>query len=290
MECLELSELLEYREFALDNERMEEAREHLEECQVCSERFEGLEQLTSALGIHLRSQAKIKGQDCPDDAFLEKYVKKQLDSREEGMIKEHLAGCDYCFDVTSELFKVQLEEEALANIYTPSWLQERAGITKSPSQIPWLQTWAQTLRNLFAPRLVLVYAAAVVLALAFFIARPYIIGNGEINYIAFNPDEPLPLIGYGPSETKPEAQLAFLSVQLADALKDFYESADEEDLNRILGELENQVLKIHNRKIKSVYVEYSLHSQIQNGVYKQEQPLHVRFTAEEILIEIAELK
>ena len=275
MECLELLELLEYREFALDEERMEEARKHLEECQACSERFEGLEQFTTTLGTHLRNQPKVKGQDCPGDSFFAKYVKKQLDSREEEMLKEHLAECDYCFDVTAELFKIHLDADALARVQTPSWLKERVGITTARSQMPWLLTF----RNLFAPRLVMVYAAVLVLALAFFIARPYISGDGEINYIVFNPGEPLPVETLFP----PEPQLAFLSVQLADALKDFYASTDEEHLNRILEELENQVLKISNRKIESVYIENSLHSQIQNETYRQEQPVLISFPAKTIL-------
>ena len=139
--------------------------------------------------------------------------------------------------------------------------------------------WLLTFRNLFAPRLVMVYAAVLVLALAFFIARPYISGDGEINYIVFNPGEPLPVETLFP----PEPQLAFLSVQLADALKDFYASTDEEHLNRILEELENQVLKISNRKIESVYIENSLHSQIQNETYRQEQPVLISFPAKTIL-------
>ncbi|MBC8236211.1 hypothetical protein H8E77_42230 [bacterium] len=307
MKCLDLLELIEYSEFALDDARMEQIKQHLESCQACQEKYEGLEQMTTALRTHFRSQTKVKGEDCPDDSVWEKYVKKQMAPQEESELKEHLAECDYCFDVAAKLFKTQLDEAAVANIQTPQSFQERVEVKWPRPGV--LTRWLQILReHLFAPRLIAAYATAVILLLAFFIGRPYILHKGDNivktplqqiqigqqNYTVFNlslksspdlkqPDEmpQLPLAALSSSQHR--QMLAFLSVQLANALKAFFESADAEHLEHILTELETQEIKPLTREIEFVIIETSLRSQIQNDNYKEEQRLLVSFPEETIL-------
>jgi len=345
MKCLELLELLEYRESAVDAERMEQTKKfvlngctpgekglpslpfktkkHLEECQTCREKYEGLEQLATALKTYFRSQPKVKGEYCPDESVWEKYVKKQMKPQDSSALKEHLAECDYCFDIAAKLFKAQLDVEAVANVQTPPWLKERVEKTAPGSRMsnvhPLLR-WLQALRNLFASRLVVAYAAAVILLFAFFIARPYILHKGvdmastsnqliqigQKSYVVFNlgskvspnlktTDEmpQLPLAALLRSQHARQ-MLAFLSVQFVDALKGFLESTDlpvrkertqtgAEHLNRILTELETQGIKPPTGEIEFVIIETSLRSQIQNETYKREQHLLVSFPEETIL-------
>jgi anti-sigma factor RsiW len=308
---IELSQLIAYRDGALDSSERKMIEQKLKECEECRVRYAALEHISVSLKDYFSTYIPSKSSDCPDEALWSKYLNGELKESDEAQWKKHLKQCDYCFDiVSSQLVK---ETAAAERIQMTEWLQQKASEASNVRltvQDRWREFVAK-LRDSFTmlsapPKWAYVTATMLILALfAGWLVREQIMSKPNIN-MAKLPGESVKLSdgSYqmvaiseklrhkklpGSSEQlqqwynalmakeQPRSTVALLTPSFVEALNMLAASQKDQGIEHLMKELESQVIETPSQTIDGVLIDQELTNQLVQKTYTLNQHLLITF-------------
>ena len=89
---------------------------HLSECTSCREMERGLRELVDVsriAGEQRRTRLVLQGEGCPDEGVISRYIMNELSSKARQRFESHLASCDACLHLLSEIVKEDLGDMPL---------------------------------------------------------------------------------------------------------------------------------------------------------------------------------